>query len=207
MSKSQITLGECVTFSYVVAGSPTAIYFDGQGVAGPSGSVDRCPTATREFELTAELNNQVVDRASLTVVVIQPSPTTGDTQGPGIGRWAHSPGLIWWDEYDSCTPTYPIEATINAYNVTDPSGVSAVKVVYRMKGGSSQSKAMNQVQTGMWSATIGPNDLERSLNPPVATSYGQQNSLEYYIQAFDGVGNRSDSGTRTLTVQYCYIIG
>ena len=66
---------------------------------------------------------------------------------------------------------------------------------------------MNQVQTGMYSATIGPNDLELSLNPPVSSGYGDQSTLEYRIQAFDGVGNRSDSSTRTLTVQYCYIIG
>lgn len=197
VSKSQITLGECVTFSYVVAGSPTAIYFDGQGVAGPAGSVDRCPTATREFELRAELNNQVADRATLTVVVLP-----GDTTGPEIARWAVSPGLIYWNEYDNCTPR---EVTVNAYNITDPSGVSAVKVVYRMKNGTWQSKGMTQMQTGMYSATIGPNDLEKSLNPPV-TYQGESNSLECRVQAFDTVGNQSQSDVRTVTVQYCVIV-
>jgi hypothetical protein len=202
VSKSQITLGECVTFSYVVAGSPDAIFFDGQGVGGPSGSVDRCPTVTREFELTAQVGGQVVDRASVTVVVIQPSPSPGDTQGPAIGRWAVSPTLIYWNEYDNCPP---IETTINAYNVTDPSSVSAVKVVYRMNGGSWQSKGMTQTQTGQYSATIGPSDLERSLDPPV--TYDQHNnSLECYVQAFDGVGNQSQVSSRTVTVQYCVTV-
>jgi hypothetical protein len=194
VTASQITLGQCVTFSYVVAGSPDAIFFNGEGVGGPSGSVERCPNATREFELTAEVGGQVVDRATLTVVVVP-----GDTEGPDIERWAVSPTLIYWDEYDSCTPN---QVTINAYNVTDPSGVSGVKVVYRMNGGTLQSVGMTQVQTGMWSATIGPNDLERSLDPPVGMKAGAQNSLECHVEAIDGAGNHSQTQVRTVTVQY-----
>jgi hypothetical protein len=197
VSKSQINAGDCVRFNWVVQGSPSAIFFDGEGVSSPD-SRDRCPTATREYELRAELNDLVVDRATLTVVVVP-----GDTTGPAIQRWAVSPGLIHWDQYDSCTP---IEVTVNAYNITDPSGVAAVKVVYRMKGGSWQSKGMNQVQTGMWSAIIGPNDLELSLNPPVSQTYGAQKSLECYVQAFDDVGNSTNSDTRTVTVEYCHIV-
>jgi hypothetical protein len=134
--------------------------------------------------------------AQVTVVVVP-----GDTTGPSIGRWAVSPALIYWDEWDSCTPR---EVTVNAYNISDPSGVSAVKVVYRMKNGNWQSKGMNQVQTGMWSATIGPNDLELSLNPPVTVGLTAAgiNSLECYVQAIDGVGNSANSDTRTVTVQY-----
>jgi len=199
VTKSQINDGECVRFDWVVQGSPSAIFFDDEGVTSPD-SRERCPTATREFELRAELNGQVADRATLTVVV-----APGDTTGPVIGRWAVSPGLISWDQYDSCTPR---EVTVNAYNVTDPSGVAAVKVIYRMKGGSWQSKGMNQVQTGMWSAIIGPNDLELSLNPPVtagATAPGT-NSLECYVQAKDDFGNSTDSNWRTVTVQYCHIV-
>ena len=133
--------------------------------------------------------------AQVTVVVVQ-----GDTTGPVIQRWAVSPGLIYWDQYDSCTPR---EVTVNAYNVTDPSGVAAVKVVYRMKDGSWQSKGMTQVQTGMWSATIGASDLELSLNPPVGQTSGVQNSLECYVQAKDDFGNSTDSNWRTVTVQRC----
>jgi hypothetical protein len=194
----------CFHFTWQVEGDITAIWFDGEGVGNYPDSRDRCPTATRAYELHAE-GPGGTDTESVTVVV-----TPGDTDGPVIGRFAHSPGLIYWDEYDSCAPpTYPIQATINAYNVTDPSGVEAVKVVYRVvevgrPAGQWQAKPMNQVQTGMYSATIGPNDLELSLNPPVSYGYGNQSMLEYYIQAFDGVGNRSDSSTRSLTIEYCY---
>jgi len=195
----------CFHFTWAVEGVISAVWFDGEGV-GDHDSRDRCPTATRAYELRAE-GPGGTDTESVTVVV-----TPGDTEGPVIGRFAHSPGLIYWDEYDTCgPPTYPVEVAINAYNITDPSGVSAVKVVYRVveagrPAGQWQAKPMNQVQTGMYSASIGANDLELSLNPPVSYGYGNQSTLEYYIQAFDGVGNRSDSSTRTLIVQYCVII-
>jgi hypothetical protein len=196
VTDSQIVSGECVTFSWEVAGFPTAIYFDGEGVGNPD-SRQRCPTSTKEFELRAE-GPSGTDTERLTVVVV-----SGDTTGPSIGRWGLSPTLINWNQNDNCSSR---EATINAYNVTDPSGVSGVKVIYRMTGGTWQSKGMTQAQTASYSATIGPNDLELSLNPPVAPTYGQQNSLEYYVQAIDDLGNTTNSQVRTATVQYCVIV-
>lgn len=202
---TQIVAGECVRFTWQVE-APTAIYFDGEGVGNYPDSRERCPTSTRAFELRAE-GSGGPDVESITIVV-----TPGDTDGPSIGRVGHSPGLIWWDESDSCgPPNWPIEVSINAHNITDPSGVSGVKVTYRVveanrPAGQWQAKSMNQVQTGTYSASIGPNDLELSLNPPVSYGYGNTSELQYYIQAFDGVGNRTDSSTRTVTVQYCYIV-
>jgi hypothetical protein len=197
--KTQITSGDCVRFTWQVE-APTAIYFDGEGVGNYPDYRDRCPTSTRSFELRAE-GAGGPDIESITIVV-----TPGDTDGPSIGRVGHSPGLIYWDQYDTCDP---IEVGITAYNITDPSGVSAVKVAYRVvevnrPAGQWQAKSMNQVQTGTYSASIGPNDLELSLNPPVSYGYGNTSTLQYYIQAFDSLGNRSDSSTRTLTVEYCF---
>jgi hypothetical protein len=201
VSESQTTTGGCVRFDWVVQGSPSAIFFDGEGVSSPD-SRDRCPTATREYELRAELNGQVADRATLTVVVVQ-----GDTTGPTITRVADSPDPIWWHENTPCQPStlYPNQVTISA-RIADESGVYAAKVTYRMKGGSWQSVGMSQVQTGWYSATIGANQLELSLNPPVGQTYGAVNSLEYYVQAFDQANNRTDSPSRTVTVEYCYIV-
>ena len=176
-----------------------------EGYLDPGNIPMACPAMPCTYQVTPGATTTYILRAvgpggqtsaQVTVVVIP-----GDTTGPSIGRWAVSPALIYWDEYDSCTPR---EVTVNAYNISDPSGVSGVKVVYRMKNGSWQSKGMTEVQTGMWSATIGPDDLERSVNPPVTagTVAPGTNSLECYVQAIDDVGNSANSDTRTVTVQY-----
>lgn len=199
-----ITKGSCTRVSWAAVGVINAVYFDGEGV-GDHDFRDKCPGTTTTYTLRA-VGPGGETTADVTVVV-----TGGDTQGPSMGRIGHSPSLIYWDEYDQCQPTYPISVTINAYGISDPSGVSAVKVTYRVvesgrPAGQWQSKNMTTVQTGLYSATIGPNDLELSLNPPVSYGYGNQSTLEYYIQAFDGVGNRTDSAVGTVIVQYCYII-
>jgi hypothetical protein len=197
VTASQITLGQCVTFSYAVAGSPDAIFFNGEGVGGPSGSVERCPNATREFELTAEVGGQVVDRATLTVVVVP-----GDTEGPGIGKIGESTDPVCWPG----AYTYPNQVTISA-PVSDDSGVEAVKLTYRVGQGSSTGSWEALAMTGLrgyYSVTVGPTDLERSNSAPAG---GEQNGyMEYYIQAYDSLGNRSDSGMGRVTIVYCPIV-
>jgi hypothetical protein len=118
VSESQITTGGCVRFDWVVQGSPSAIFFDGEGVSSPD-SRDRCPTATREYELRAELNGQVADRATLTVVVVP-----GDTTGPEIYFQNQSADPVCVGAYCSGFPTY-IDIT---FRVTDPSGVRSVEL-------------------------------------------------------------------------------
>ena len=152
------------------------------------------PPATTTYTLRA-VGPGGLTSALVTVVIVQ-----GDTTGPTITRVADSPDPIYWHENDDCQPN---QVTISA-RIADESGISAAKVTYRMKGGSWQSVGMSQVQTGWYSATIGANQLELSLNPPVAQSDGAANSLEYYVQAFDQANNRTDSPSRTVTVQYCY---
>jgi hypothetical protein len=127
---------------------------------------------------------------------IPPSPTPVDTAGPDISGISESADPIAWP------PNCPRrEVTISA-NITDPSGVTAAKLTYRVVEGSKQGswQAINMSQAGgRYSATVTAQDLQRSLNPPVQT----QATLQYYIQAFDTLGNRSESGTGTVTVEYC----
>jgi hypothetical protein len=123
VSRSQVTVGECVSFSWRVEGSPTAIYFDGEGVTSPD-SRDKCPTSTRDFQLRAESPGGV-DTESLTVVVIQPSPTPGDTQGPLIQNET-GPQQMWAPDGSSCRDDEPYQFQAN---VSDPSGVLWVKLV------------------------------------------------------------------------------
>jgi hypothetical protein len=194
VSKSQIKSGECVRFTWQVGGAPTAIYFDGEGVGNAPDARDRCPTATKEFELRAEGHGGPVT-ARLTVVV------QGDTEGPSVQRVADSPDPMRWPS--GCIPS---ETTVQAY-VTDESGVAAVKVVYRVvRGteGSWQSKSMSQVQTNMYSATINASDLELSMKEPAGAE--QNGTLEYRVQAFDVSGNSTSSATNTVTIMHCVII-
>jgi hypothetical protein len=157
VSKSQIFQGECVRFDWQVEGSPTAIYFDGEGVTSPD-SRDRCPTATREFELRAEGYGGPVT-ARLTVVVIQPSPTPGDTTGPSI-VWknqitnAQGTNPVWCGQY--CSP-YCGYIDVNAI-VTDPSGVSAVDL-YCSYGGGGEAwcAAFTEGYRDLWTARYTPN--------------------------------------------------
>ena len=83
-------------------------------------------------------------------------------------------------------------------------GFPGVKLTYRVVDGARQGDwlalPMNQAATAIYEATVGSEELEASLDPP---SYGAPATLEYYIQAFDSIGNRSESPTGTVAVEYC----
>jgi hypothetical protein len=206
VTRSQIGLGDCVRFNWVVEGQPTAIFFDGEGVGTPD-SRDRCPTSTKEFVLRAMLNDTVADRATLTVVVIQPSPSPSDTQGPTITSIGTSDEAVAWPDAFCTYDPFPNQVTISAV-VTDDSGVDAVKLTYRVVRGTAtgswQALAMNHQGRGLYRVTLGPVDLSRSMSQPAGAE--QNGELQYYIQAFDELGNRTDSKTNTLTIVYCYIV-
>ncbi len=123
-----------------------------------------------------------------------------DTTGPTISGITASDDMVLWPK--GCTPD---EVTISA-SVFDPSGVSAVKLTYRVVDGSRvgewQSLPMNQTMTAIYAATVGGAELERSLNPP---TNGTTATLEYYIQAYDTYNNRSESGIGTINVGYCLL--
>ena len=136
VSRSQIAAGECVTFSWRVEGSPTAIYFDGEGVTSPD-SRDKCLTSTREFQLRAE-GPGGSDTESLTVVVIQPSPTPKDTQGPP------APSLISpvGNASQGCA-----DVTLRWQAVTDPSGIEGYYVKVEKVTGSPKSGGWTTTDT------------------------------------------------------------
>jgi hypothetical protein len=159
---SQITAGECVRFSWRVEGYPTAVYFDGEGVTNPS-SARVCLAATRDFGLRAE-GPSGVDTRSITVVVIQPSPTP-DTAGPP------APSLV--------SPTGNAEQGCGAVNlrwsaVSDPSGIATYYVKVEKVTGTSKS--------GAWTT----NDTELTI-PAAWLECGQ--GYQWAVRAEDGAGN------------------
>ena len=162
VNRSQITAGECVRFSWRIDGSPTAIYFDGDGVISPD-SRERCPTATRDFELRAE-GPSGVDAQSITVVVIEPSPVP-DTQGPP------APSLI--------SPTGNADqacgaVTLRWSGVTDPSGIKTYYVKVE--------KVTETFKSGAWTTA----NTQFTI-PAVWLECGQ--AYEWAVRAEDGAGN------------------
>jgi len=107
---AQVQEGECTTISWRVEGSPTEIYFDGEGVTSPD-SRNTCPTETTTYTLMARGPGGEVSQ-SLTVSVIL------DTAGPSIDNVGQSENYVY------CL-TEPTEIEISA-RVSDPSGVSSV---------------------------------------------------------------------------------
>ena len=130
------------------------------------------------------------------VYITVPPP---DTTGPYIEWVKQSESPIWWP------PPYclPNNVTISAKITDDPSGVSRVKLTYRVIEGSRQgylrAAPMTPIGGDIYEVTVGSGDLEYSLNPPVQ----QVATLEYYIGAWDNKENMSQGGSGQVTVNYC----
>lgn len=165
VNRSRITVGECVRFNWRVEGSPSAIYFDGEGVTSPD-SRERCPTATKDFQLRAE-GPGGADTESLTVVVVEPSPTP-DTEGPP------APDLV------SPTGNQGVgcgDVTLDWRRSSDPSGIDIyyVKVEKETSPGTWQS-------AGGWTTTATQHTLQVAW-----LECGQ--TYRWAVAAEDGLGN------------------
>jgi hypothetical protein len=176
VNRNQITAGQCVRFSWRVEGSPSAIYFDGEGATSPD-SREKCPSATRDFELRANCPRGV-DTQSIRVVVIEPSPTV-DTEGPP------APSLI--------SPTGNAEqscgaVTLRWHRPDDPSGINTYYVKVE--------KVTGAPKPGGWTTT----DTELTI-PAAWLECGQ--GYQWSVRAEDGAGNIgpwSTGGSFSVTI-------
>jgi hypothetical protein len=178
VDRSEITAGECVRFSWRVEGEPTAIYFDGEGVTSPD-SAERCVEATRSFELRAE-GPSGADARSVTVVVIEPSPTP-DTVGPPAPSLVSPTG----NESVGCA-----DVTLDWRRASDPSGIGTYYV-----------KVEKEIAPGNWQSAGGWTTTDTQYTIPVAwLECGQ--TYRWAVAAEDGVGNMGPwSGWAKFTVQ------
>jgi hypothetical protein len=207
-----ITKGSCSTLSWAVVGTIEQVRLggpSGEGV-GDHDSRQRCPNQTTTYLLWAKgpgPGNETT--AEVTVVVIQPSPSPTTVAGPNITNVTESSNDMDYPDGRCTNCPYFTYVTISA-NIYDPDGVTAAKVTYRINrpGGQWQDLAMTQTQTALYSATIDGAALQLSLNPPVPGGpvCTTTSTLEYYVQAFDRLNNRSQSPTGTIIVHYCYVI-
>ena len=191
VSKSQITRDECVRFTWRVE-APTAIYFDGEGVGNAPDSRDRCPTATREFELRAEGQGGPVT-ARLTVVVIQPPE---DTTGPIITNVEPEPQLrvVCVGKYCAADDRYlDIEAT-----VTDGSGVGNVQLYHTAPPGGGEPEPQREMYGNF--TRSGGNVWVIRYTPPEDFYAG---IIKFEIKATDDSPNLNTSwwGPGTITIQ------
>jgi len=203
VDNATLQAGSCTTVHWETA-NVKAVYFDGQGVVGTS-TYQTCPCSSETHTLDVLLLNNEHDIRTVEIAVtgscVTPTPTNPpDTAGPTISNIAASSDIILWPS--GCTPN---EVSVSA-SVIDPSGVSAVKLTYRVvdaggrREGTWQSLPMSQTATAIYAATIGGAELQLSLDPPTS---GVNTVLEYYVQARDTYSNLSKSSTRTIDVGYC----
>lgn len=187
-----ITSGECTVLHWDVEYA-TAVYLDGEGVGGHD-TRQVCPASTTTYHLHVTAPGGDVDRY-VTVNVAAPP----DTTPPSITKITASASTIY--NYSTCGPT---SVTIMAW-ANDPSGISKVELNYRVVRGSDQGQwrtlGMGPAGGDKYQATLGFNELKASLDPPVYSTA----TIEYYIKAWDGRGNMTQSGTQTVTLKACLI--
>jgi hypothetical protein len=117
-----------------------------------------------------------------------PTPTsTPDTQGPDISGLETSE-----EELDNhCTYCAPSCETDVYVNVVEPSGIAAVKLVYKKPGEATWNNTpMTNVGGDSYKATLNANGWNSG-------------TLEFYVLAYDNRGNSSQSGHLMMEVQYC----
>lgn len=122
--RTVIVRGECTTLHWDVEYA-TAVYLNGEGVVGHD-SRTVCPQSTTTFTLRVVTPGGDIYR-NITITVQEPPPS--DTTGPSIPYVRRSANEIMWPS--GCPAS---RLTISA-PVQDPSGVSGVKLIYRVKEG------------------------------------------------------------------------
>jgi hypothetical protein len=152
---AQVQEGECTTVSWRVEGSPTEIYFDGEGVTSPD-SRPICPTETTSYTLVARGPGGETS-ASVTVTVVKaPSPTPTesiDTTPPAITDVTLSESKL--HTLGNCSNTCPCSLVIKA-RITDESGVWAVAAELKLGGTPKGTLLMTQSSPDFYEAEVGP---------------------------------------------------
>jgi len=183
-----IERGQCARLTWEVAGNPTAIYLDGEGVGNAPDFRDKCPTSTTTYTLRA-VGPGGEATATIQVEVRQPPQ---DTQGPNISGVQQSTGEVCTG---GCCGPVPTSVDISA-RITDDSGVGDVRLycTVRDSGGAvvqSEYHCGDLTQQGpRWAITYVP------------SSNLTNHTISYRIQAIDNSPGRnlSWSGTGSFKV-------
>lgn len=184
---SSIERGQCARLSWEVAGYPTAIYLDGEGVGNAPDFRDKCPTSTTTYTLRAVGPGGEEATATVEVEVRQPQ----DTQGPSISDVQQSTGEVCTG---GCCGSVPTSVNIGA-RITDDSGVRRAGLYCTVRQGGSVVQSEYRCgdlsqQGGRWVITyVPPGNL---IN----------HTITYRIEAIDNSPARNVSwwGTGSVSV-------
>lgn len=114
------------------------------------------------------------------------TPTPSDRTGPAINRVAPSPTVFY--DRGACGAT---SVNVTA-NITDPSGVTNVRLWYRLgTSGSFANKPMSAISSNDYRATINASD------------WASTGTVQFYVTAQDGVGNSAQSATGSVSLLAC----
>ena len=173
--------------------------------SSPSPSPSPSSSQTAEATLAPTTTTASLPTLSPTFTQPPPKPTSTipptaaptippDTTPPNISNMQASVDPIVEE------PCQPDSVTISA-QVSDPSGLSQVKLYYRIvKGGQNgtwQTPAMGAAGGDKYQLILGPGQLKASMNP-----YGGS-ILQYYVKAWDSNGNIAQSNIGNVHIQVC----
>jgi hypothetical protein len=185
--RTSLVEGDCTTLRWRAENALSAT-LNGASVA-LTGTQSVCPTLTTTYLLQV-----VADAGPVTEEVTVSVSAPADTTRPTIHSVGASTGTIY---RPNCTPH---TVTISA-SVSDNVGVTQAEVVYRVSGGSWQTRAMGG-SGGTYQATLDWIALQASRDP-VPTTAGS--TLEYFVRVRDAAGNSAESGVGGVAIAGCLI--
>jgi hypothetical protein len=181
---NSIAAGDCTTLrvhiEYVQAADLSGAEYSKSGVTGPNWSGPTCPDSTTTYTLHVIKRDGSTEDRTVTVTVI-------DTTGPDISGLKASEDPIYNNKCSSC----PCETDVDV-NVTDPSGVAEVRLVYIRPGETTKRTKLM--------ANVGGTSYRTTLD---AATWPDRGTLEFYVQAYDSRGNPSESLHLKIDVKAC----
>jgi hypothetical protein len=169
---------------------------DRASTAGSAGTAPVPPDEASTTTTTSSTVPGVSPPSSTTTTSPLPSSTTtstpvapGDHAGPSIQGAASNPNQIW-EHYapggGSCVSQ--ITTTVSA-GVTDPSGVAAVQLEWRLASNGSHGTVTMTPTGATWRGIVGPFEWNANAVPASGTD------ITITVQARDGAGNTSTATT------------
>ncbi len=195
-----LSSGECTYLRWATVYVDQA-YLNGESVALMS-SRQVCPTMTTTYTLQGDYSGGSTQKSVTLTVSSAVVPTTpvpvADSQGPAITDISKTQNNIF--DGTACGVT----SNTIIVKATDASSVNHVVLWYR-------AKKISPAQTGEWRSlimiSIGGNKYQGIIGiTELSSSLGlyADGTVDFYIEATDGLGNKSQSSSQTFSTTMCF---